>query len=227
MDFYGCNEMRSVTGDTIRPGGFMITERAVTYCMIEAGSRLLDVGCGIGASVNHLIDKYRINAVGIDPTESLLRIGKEQAPNVPVYDGRAEAIPFPDESMDTVLSECCLSHYVDRHKALCEIYRVLSPRGWLIVSDMYLRSGSFAKGAASQHALFGEDAIINDMQEHGFKTVLWEDHTKALKRLYIDIILKFGTLKSFREQTGCSCNHCCELESQDAKIGYYLLIARK
>ncbi len=43
--------LRAVTGPTLRPGGFALTERAVALAGLLPGWPVLDVGAGGGASV--------------------------------------------------------------------------------------------------------------------------------------------------------------------------------
>jgi SAM-dependent methyltransferase len=51
-----------------------------------------------------------------------------ESPNTD-YVGRAEALPFPDESVDIVISQETLEHVVDPFKAITEISRVLKKGG--------------------------------------------------------------------------------------------------
>jgi arsenite methyltransferase len=61
-----------VTGEAIRPGGLALTERAMALCALPAGARVLDVGCGAGATVEYLIARRRLTAAGADPSAPLL-----------------------------------------------------------------------------------------------------------------------------------------------------------
>jgi SAM-dependent methyltransferase len=49
-------------------------------------------------------------------------------PNID-YVGRAEALPFPDRSVDIVISQETLEHVIDPFKAITEIFRVLKEDG--------------------------------------------------------------------------------------------------
>jgi SAM-dependent methyltransferase len=50
---------------------------------------------------------------------------------VQVVEGRAEQLPFPDESFDTVVSSAVLCSVSDPARALAEAHRVLRPGGTL------------------------------------------------------------------------------------------------
>lgn len=57
---YENKDMRGVTGDTLRPGGMFLTDRAVKICDFKNGDKILDVGCGMGATVEKLKNIYII-----------------------------------------------------------------------------------------------------------------------------------------------------------------------
>ena len=58
-------ETRGGCGMCERPGGFELTDRALALARLSAGARVLDVGCGLGASVAHLVDHCGLRAVGL------------------------------------------------------------------------------------------------------------------------------------------------------------------
>ena len=53
--------------------------------------------------------------------------------------GCAEKLPYPDQTADIILMECSCSKAAEPAEALREVYRVLKPEGWLLMSDMYAR----------------------------------------------------------------------------------------
>ena len=75
--------MRSVTGDTLRPGGLALTDRALDLCRFASGAALLDVGCGLGATVAHLAERGFV-ATGVEPSETLVERARRERPHVDV-----------------------------------------------------------------------------------------------------------------------------------------------
>jgi arsenite methyltransferase len=87
--------VQRVTGATIRPGGLALTRRAVALADLPAGARVLDVGCGAGATLDYLAG-LGLRATGIDPSAKLLEQGTAEKLTraYPFTQGRGETLPF-------------------------------------------------------------------------------------------------------------------------------------
>ena len=201
---YESGPLRAVTGATIRPGGLTLTDRALAASDFTAGAHILDVGCGAGASVEHLVSRYGFAACGVDSSPTLVAEGIGRNPALLLSVAAAEALPFADESQDGILCECVLSLLEEPRTALLEFLRVLRHGGNLILSDMYNRE------AASGH-------METWLSENGCTMLLWEDHTPLLKELAARLILAGGSLEGL----------CCATGGAGQRPGYYLLVARK
>jgi arsenite methyltransferase len=196
--------LRGVTGTAIRPGGLALTARAVAFCRFPPGARLLDVGCGAGATVEHLRTRYGFAAAGIDPSRSLVAEGVVRNPALPLAEGMAETLPVEDGVLDGILCECVFSLVEEPLRALSEFHRGLRPGGHLILSDMYDRGRE------------GREQMEAQLSQGGFTVIYWEDHTPLLKELAARLILAGGTPEEF------CCSTCA-----GGRPGYYLVIARK
>ncbi|MBN1286582.1 MAG: class I SAM-dependent methyltransferase [Anaerolineae bacterium] len=227
--------IRQVTGDAIRPGGLALTERALDHCALPAGARVLDVGCGAGATVERLCHARGFEAVGIDPSRLLLESGKRRAPGLRLCGARGEALPFALGGFDALLAECCLSLMADTGAALGEFNRVLRAGGALIVSDIYARSPD---GLAEARRLplvcclgraMPRDWLVEKVERAGFRVVLWEDHSPALRRLAAQIIMMHGSMVDFWRQVIQDDIPAGAVQQTLARVkpGYFLLIAAK
>ena len=101
---------------------------------LEPGTRLLEVGCGVGAVLAVLGQEYpglRLAGVDIEPKQlesarvHLARAGVEAT----LQQADALALPFDDESFDHVWMMWFLEHVADPPAALREARRVLVPHG--------------------------------------------------------------------------------------------------
>lgn len=222
QELYESDALLSVCGNVARPGGFVLTDMAIEFCDLKAGDKLLDIGCGTGASVVHVSEKYALSASGIDSSDTMLAKAHSQFPAANVRYGRAEALGFADRTIDAVLSECSLSKFQNARKALFECRRVLKPGGWMIISDMYVRK--LKKTDADTGGFMCRKTITQLIKESGFKAVLLEDHTDKLTQMMFDIIMAYGSLEGFWNN---ACTGPCTYALPGVRLGYYLLIAQK
>lgn len=95
-----------------------VNQERLKAVLENAGSSILDVGCGSGAYVLQLADQYRITGVDYQPFESWA----ERPELFAISD--AATLDRPDESVDTILSFETLEHLPDPLKALQEYHRV-------------------------------------------------------------------------------------------------------
>ncbi|MEZ4592295.1 MAG: class I SAM-dependent methyltransferase [Chloroflexota bacterium] len=179
--------VQRVTGNTIRPGGLALTQRAVALAELPVGTAVLDVGCGAGATLDYLAG-LGLHAVGIDPSRKLLAQGNGRSPRLSLTQGRGETLPFAAHTFGALLAECCLSLMDDAAAALAEFTRVLRPGGTLILSDM-LAGNPAGIAAARQLPLsccvsgaFSQAQIEALLADAGFVITYWEDNKEALKR---------------------------------------------
>lgn len=211
-EVYESGPLRDVTGATIRPGGLILTERAIDFCSFSPGAQLLDVGCGAGATVEHLLSRYGFAACGVDSSPTLIAEGLGRNPALTLSVATAEALPFADNSQDGILCECVLSLLENPHTALVELQRVLRSGGYLILSDMYNRDAA----DSSLQEMVSRVTVEEWLSALGFANLFWEDHTQLLKELAARLIMAGGSLEG-----------CCATKGAGQRPGYYLLVARK
>ena len=112
---------------------------------IGPGTQVIDVGCGAG---RHSFEAYRRgadviafdqDAAGLADVDTLLQAMGEagEAPEsakAQVVVGDALALPYPDDSFDSVIASEILEHIPEDDAAITELIRVLKPGGTLAVT---------------------------------------------------------------------------------------------
>ena len=87
-------------------------------------------GCGVGMYLDHLGEIVHA-IVGLDI--ELERLQAAKLPNNQVVNGAAEALPFPSDTFDLILSHEVLEHVADDRVSIREMIRVLQPGGRLVL----------------------------------------------------------------------------------------------
>jgi len=105
---------------------------------LPKGSRILDVGCGIGGSSRILAKFYGFNVTGITISPAQVKRARELTPeelncNFQVMD--ALDLKFEDGSFDGVWSVEAGAHMNDKNKFADEMLRILRPGGYLALAD--------------------------------------------------------------------------------------------
>ena len=101
--------------------GKILSERGV-----QAGARIIVVGCGSGLEAAVLARQLDAQVLGIDIVEAFSPLAR---PHATLQKGDAQAMDFADGSFDVVFSYHALEHIPDPVKALQEMHRVLRPGG--------------------------------------------------------------------------------------------------
>ena len=109
---------------------------------IERGAKILDVGCGFGASSVYLVRKYGAEATGITISSVQVEMANQAAAAAGVGAKflfmDAEAMTF-DEAFDVAWSVESISHYQDIPKFFASAARLLKPGGTLAITDWFKR----------------------------------------------------------------------------------------
>ena len=95
----------------------------------------LDVGCGEGRFCR-ILKANGVQAVGVDPTEALVRHARDRDAGGDYRIGRAESLDFEDARFDLVVSYLSLIDIPDVAMAICEMARVLRPGGALLIANL-------------------------------------------------------------------------------------------
>ncbi|MDQ6683194.1 MAG: class I SAM-dependent methyltransferase [Chloroflexota bacterium] len=162
---YGNPIAELLVGDSFHPGGLESTRQLLRASGLQPGARLLDIGCGLGASARMAASEFGLLVEAIDPSEAVVDRARARPDSARVRWSTAglPVLGFEDASFDGVLSECVLST-VDRPVALIEIARVVRPGGMLLISDVEAMGVAIP---ALGHRIVGTALCIDDAWRPG------------------------------------------------------------
>jgi SAM-dependent methyltransferase len=98
---------------------------------------VLDIGSGPGFLAAEMAAEMGPDGrvVGLDPSESMLALGRRRGAPAEFVEGDALALPFGDESFDAAVATQVYEYVADMPTALAEARRVLRPGGRLLILD--------------------------------------------------------------------------------------------
>jgi SAM-dependent methyltransferase len=107
-----------------------LAARLIHLAGVDAGDRVLDVGCGTGlltAALASVVAGDHVAAV--DPSEPFVAACRRRVPTADVRVAGAESLPFADGSFDRVLSQLVVNFMRDAEAGVGEMCRVAREGG--------------------------------------------------------------------------------------------------
>jgi demethylmenaquinone methyltransferase/2-methoxy-6-polyprenyl-1,4-benzoquinol methylase len=120
---------------------------------VGPGDTLLDVACGTGAVAIELARRHGCDVVGIDQSPEMLAAGRRRveaaglARRIRLEEGRAEELPYEDESFDALTFTYLLRYVADPGAVLAELARVVRPGGTVAMLEFHVPQGRLARAA--------------------------------------------------------------------------------
>jgi SAM-dependent methyltransferase len=115
-------------------------EHLLAVASLRPGEDVLDVGTGTGIVARLAAPNVAPlgTVTGLDASPGMLSVAQaralEEGLSIEWQEGQAEALPYPDQRFDLVLSQFALMFFADRRTGLAEMRRVLVAGGRLVLS---------------------------------------------------------------------------------------------
>ena len=166
---------------------------------VEAGQRVVDVGCGSGVLTEELARRVGADHVaGADPSP-LLDASAERVPGADLKRAGAEDLPWPDDSFDAALAQLVVHFMDDPAAGIAEMARV-TRRGGLVAACTWDFSGGMKLLGTyweSAKALEpGAESESNAFDEAGLDA-LWRQ--AGLGDVEVDVLVVSSRYEDFEE----------------------------
>ncbi len=234
-------------GESYHPGGLDLTLQLAKDAGVTAGTKVIDIASGTGASAFLLARELSARGHGIDlgaqnvekATAKAAEQGLEEMVRFSV--GDAEKIRFADESTDVVFCECAFSTFTSKEQAASEMFRICKPGGVVAFSDVVLEGTNVGEELLS---LAGWIACIADakpvetyvdyLEKAGFALQETQRHDDAIVKM-VDLIeariQAFSMIKqlpdSFDKKQAETLLEQARQAIKDDVLGYVTIIAGK
>jgi len=182
--------------DQFHARGLAATKQLAALAGIDASSRVLDVGSGIGGPARHLAETLGCTVVGIDLTAEYCRLATALSARTTVADkvsfqpANALDLPFADGSFDVAWTQHVAMNIGDRPKLYGEMYRVLKPGGRIAFYDAVAIEGQepvfpvpWAREASTSF-LWEADSTRAVLEKTGFRIRTWRDASEEAKQFF-------------------------------------------
>lgn len=185
---------------------------------LKEGDKIIDVGCGDGFYLYLLSNlPIKLDLVGFDYDQTVLTNARKNlgSKKIKLVSGTATEMPFQNNSFNKAIMTEVLEHIDDDQKALKEVYRMLIPKGILLLT------------VPSYHFPFLWDPINwilqNIFNTHisgtGFFAGIWARHIRLYKKNELEKLIK---------KTGFIIDQIEELTTRTLPFNHHLvnLVAR-
>ena len=154
------------------------------------GSKVLDVGCGLGGTARYLASSFDCHVTGIDLTPTYVSLAEKFSQMVGLayetsfYEASALELPFSDGEFDVAWMEHVQMNIPWKDQLACEVARVLKQDGIFVFHEIFSVSEAEPHlpvpwaNVPSGSFLVSRDDFQLSLEEAGLESIQWKDMTQ-------------------------------------------------
>ena len=184
----------------------------IAYADLKEGDIVLDLGSGAGFDCFLAAKKVGKSGkvIGVDMTEEMIDRSHEIAKkygyfNVEFYLGDINKLPFEDNSVDIIISNCVVNLAPDKLTVFTEAYRVLKRDGKMYLSDIVLLKELTPMQRNDKDLIAGcvggallKDDYLKLINEAGFRVKILSEDKDISKKQYNGISLESLKIMAYK-----------------------------
>lgn len=202
---------------------------------LKEGERVLDLGSGAGFDCFLAAKKVgaKGKVIGVDMTPEMLdkaraNAAKGKYTNVEFRLGEIENLPVADKSVDIIISNCVINLTPNKKRVFEEAFRVLAPKGRIMVSDIVLLKPLPSAVKESVEAYAGciagaelKDNYIDAIKKAGFTDVkVLDEKTYPLEYIVSEEVFEeaLGRLKISQDELKATADSVVSIKVSAVKV---------
>ena len=145
---------------------------------IQLTDRVLDVGCGGGKAISHILEETRREVAGVDHSPEAVKTARSvnraaiSSGRLPIVESPVGNLPFRDGFFDVVTAFETTYFWPELQAGLTEIHRVLNRGGRLVIANEFAdRASAGAWAGRLNMRVPDSDALASAAYEAGFLMV--------------------------------------------------------
>jgi phosphoethanolamine N-methyltransferase len=152
-----------------------VTRELISALDWPSGTRVLDVGSGLGGPDFLMAADYQARVTGVDLTEATVQLARERQQEqgisgVEFVQGDIQALAWEPAAFDVIWSRETLLHLPDKAALFQKFFDWLSPGGSLVITDYARRQG------------LGSESFEAYVRESGYPLLELDEYAETISR---------------------------------------------